>query len=84
MSRYHQGGRRWRELRATVLRNNPQCYLCGAPATEVDHLQPVSRGGPEFERWNLRPACLPCNRSRGNGLNGSRDKQIKTYTSRQW
>lgn len=40
------------------------CYLCDRPLTyaevTADRLVP---GGP-YARWNVRPACLPCNRSR--------------------
>jgi 5-methylcytosine-specific restriction endonuclease McrA len=46
----------------------PKCALriaCdGAPATTVDHIAPVARGGQHV--GNLQPACGPCNyRKRG-------------------
>ena len=34
-------------------------------AWEVDHSNPVSRGGTDCPR-NLVPACIDCNRSKGN------------------
>jgi 5-methylcytosine-specific restriction endonuclease McrA len=44
----------------------PACMLrikCqGAPATTVDHVLPVAKGGGH--RGNLRPACGPCNSAR--------------------
>lgn len=47
-----------------------RCPGCAVerPAIEmsVDHLKPVSRGGLEFDRSNLRFLCLSCNVSRGN------------------
>jgi len=37
------------------------CWMCGDPATEVDHVKPLSKGGAHCLA-NLRPTCLPCNR----------------------
>jgi 5-methylcytosine-specific restriction endonuclease McrA len=37
------------------------CHICGAPATDVDHLTPIGVGGDE-SLDNLRPACARCNR----------------------
>ena len=34
----------------------------------VDHFVPVSKGGAMFEESNLRVACHPCNRIKGNTL----------------
>lgn len=36
------------------------CYVCRAPATSLDHVVPVSKGGPHTA-GNLRPACTSCN-----------------------
>lgn len=47
----------------TILGSGP-CVYCGAPATHVDHVRPLSRGGWEHES-NLAPACSPCNLSKG-------------------
>ncbi len=46
------------------------CAYCGKPLyspeeTTIDHIIPKSRGGSNHFR-NLIPACLPCNRERGN------------------
>ncbi|WP_219813826.1 HNH endonuclease [Rathayibacter sp. AY1A7] len=68
-------GRRGRASSATtalVLRHyGVICHLCGrANATTKDHLIPWSLGGRD-ELSNLRPACDPCNKRRGNRvLNG--------------
>jgi 5-methylcytosine-specific restriction endonuclease McrA len=40
-----------------------RCYLCGAEATEIDHVIPLGRGGPNFAS-NIRPACQHCNSSK--------------------
>jgi hypothetical protein len=49
----------WREAQ---LRD--PCVYCGAPATELDHVYPASKGGPNH--WaNRAPACSTCNRAKG-------------------
>lgn len=44
------------------------CWLCDTPLAitqlEVDRMVP---GGP-YARWNIRPACGPCNRSRNDPI----------------
>ena len=40
-----------------------KCWMCGAPATQNDHVIPLSRGGSNWPA-NLRPACGPCNREK--------------------
>ena len=39
------------------------CKNCGFPATEIDHIVPVSRGGG-IALSNLAPACYECNREK--------------------
>ena len=41
------------------------CWMCGAEATEIDHVKPLSAGGSNWPA-NLRPACHPCNRAKSN------------------
>lgn len=36
------------------------CWMCGAPATTIDHVIPIRRGGTHWPA-NLRPACRSCN-----------------------
>ncbi|WP_432029252.1 HNH endonuclease [Streptomyces sp. 1222.5] len=56
----------YRKARAAILAANPVCSICNArPAATADHIVPLSRGGTN-EMRNLRPACGPCNFSRGN------------------
>lgn len=40
------------------------CWMCGGPFDHVDHVKPLSRGGIHALS-NLRPACAPCNISKG-------------------
>lgn len=52
------GGRAYRH----VLRGDP-CSYCGASMEEVDHIDPIARGGPNT--WdNLTAACKGCNSSK--------------------
>lgn len=43
------------------------CVYCGAPATDVDHIRPRSRGGTDDDS-NLTSACHPCNMSKNSLL----------------
>jgi len=49
-----------------AVRANP-CVYCGDAAAGVDHVWPLSRGGPEDES-NLVAACWSCNPSKGSRL----------------
>ncbi|MCS7256101.1 MAG: HNH endonuclease signature motif containing protein [Thermomicrobium sp.] len=51
----------WRRIRERVLVEEPRCRLCGAPATEVHHIVPLSSGGTH-DRTNLMPLCARCHR----------------------
>jgi 5-methylcytosine-specific restriction endonuclease McrA len=58
--------RAWRKVRDEVLkRDHERCFYCGEPATTVDHLRPVSRGGTD-DKSNLVAACSDCNGSKGD------------------
>ena len=39
------------------------CWRCGQPATEMDHVKPLSKNGPHCLS-NLRPICSPCNKTK--------------------
>ena len=43
-----------------------RCYLCGGLAESTDHVIPLALGGLHIPA-NLRPACIPCNSSKGSG-----------------
>jgi len=44
---------------------NNECVYCGDEAKSLDHAKPKAKGG-ETVSSNLLPACLPCNRGKGN------------------
>ncbi len=50
---------KWRRIRASFLRHHPYCAICGAEATVVDHVLPLSQGGTH-EWANLQPLCVSC------------------------
>lgn len=52
------------ELAARLSMFENECVYCGGPFEEIDHLIPLARGGPHCLS-NLRPACHPCNLSKG-------------------
>lgn len=55
------GSRLPQALRQRVLAEEPLCRACGAPATEVDHIQPRHRRPDLFEvRANLQALCRRC------------------------
>jgi 5-methylcytosine-specific restriction protein A len=53
----------WPRDRARVLREEPECRLCGAPATQVDHIVPLAQGGSRG-RENLQAICAWCHRGK--------------------
>ena len=57
---------KWKKKRRQVLARSRACHWCGAPATTVDHVVPVNRGGAWYDDANLVAACQPCNRERSD------------------
>lgn len=52
---------RWSEVRASVLKEHPDCQACGRRAEVVHHIIPVHVSpGLELERANLIPMCERC------------------------
>jgi len=58
-----------RKRRARVLRECPYCVQCGAPATVVDHIVPLARGGTD-DMGNLQPLCARCHNRKTNREDG--------------
>jgi Restriction endonuclease len=53
------------QMASVMASNNGMCAYClVAPATAVDHINPLHRGGVHAEN-NLAPACRSCNSSKG-------------------
>jgi 5-methylcytosine-specific restriction enzyme A len=49
----------WRSARAAQLRREPNCRVCGRPATHVDHIRPRAEGGAALDPNNLQSLCRP-------------------------
>ncbi|NYI78712.1 HNH endonuclease [Nocardioides panzhihuensis] len=89
-------GHRRNKVRARVLREETECWLCGQSvdttlppglptSPEVDEVVPVSRGGDPYDRANCRLAHRLCNQRRGNGTRGHRAPAVEVIaTSRTW
>lgn len=45
---------------------NDPCVLCGAVATTLDHIHPLSKGGSRSSIQNIAPMCRGCNNDKGN------------------
>jgi hypothetical protein len=54
------------DVLARIVAEGP-CVYCGGPATETDHVWPLSAGGPEHGS-NIVGACGHCNQSKGSRL----------------
>jgi 5-methylcytosine-specific restriction endonuclease McrA len=52
--------RQWRTLRRWFLNGNPLCNICGAIATQVDHITPIMNGGEALDQENLQALCARC------------------------
>lgn len=51
----------WARLRKSHLLSEPRCRACGAPANTVDHVHPISAGGPAFPGHDgLASYCARC------------------------
>ena len=62
---------RWRRFRLGILeRDRWRCLValpgCTLVATQVDHIEPLGRGGARYDPANCRGACAWCNLKRGD------------------
>lgn len=53
-----------RAFRIAVLKREPRCRVCGAEATEADHIVPVSRGGTNDADTNGAGLCAACHQAK--------------------
>ena len=88
MSKHHRklDRRRWSILRRVILDDaNWRCAVCGRPATEVDHVIPLDRGGDPWDPSNLQPICrgdhIEKTRGERSGPNPERDAWRALWSS---
>lgn len=59
-----------KRFRKAILEDYPgdRCAYCDRKATSwtIDHVIPISRGGPKLKRWNMVRCCSECNGSKSN------------------
>lgn len=60
---------RWEEVGVPL-----ECYICGGPFEEIEHIWATSTGGPDVPR-NTLPSCAACNRGPG----GKHTQMLFTY-----
>lgn len=60
---------KWRRIRAAFLKKYSACAVCGAEATEVDHITPLKDGGTN-EWSNLQPLCKSHHSQKTNQVDG--------------
>jgi 5-methylcytosine-specific restriction enzyme A len=72
----HRYGKDWEARRARVLREEPNCRLCGTPATDVDHIVAHADGGTD-DRSNLRSLCRDCHKQVTSEQNRARRKRLR-------
>lgn len=58
------------QLSARMAYFGDRCWMCGGDFEHVDHVKPVSKGGPHLLA-NLRPSCGRCNRSKSGKWEGA-------------
>lgn len=69
MTRKDLNTMQWKKTRLLVLaRDNNTCAYCGRPATTVDHVVPVSKGGDAYDTDNMVAACVSCNMSKQDSV----------------
>ena len=76
MTQRHYNSKQYKDNRAQVLADNPQCYICGRNANTVDHLLEVDRGGTH-DIENLAPCCTSCNSRKGQSYGELKKKAKK-------
>jgi len=78
----------WQRIRKQILnRDNYTCQIqtpgCTLKATAVDHIIPISKGGPPYDPQNLRACCQHCNNRRNTKPKPAPTLPTET-PSRQW
>ena len=85
MSRQHVklNRRRWEWTRRKVLRRDGwRCRSCRKYGNEADHIQPLHRGGAEYDMGNLQCLCRSCHIEKTRGeWSGPRDPAREAWAA---
>ena len=72
-------GSAWRQLRARVLEEQPECHWsfpgCTIQSTQADHVIPLAAGGEPHSRSNVVGTCSNCHRRRTQAQGGRRRRE---------
>ena len=69
----------WQRFRVKILkRDNWTCRECGGYGNEVDHIQPLHKGGAPLDAGNAQTLCRSCHLSKTSSEN------IRTPGRREW
>jgi len=60
------------DVRSAFEAYRSQCWICGDPATEIDHFRPANKeAGGKNRKDNIRPICRACNHKREHSWHGA-------------
>lgn len=76
--------------RARCIAEETECWLCRKPVNKrlsgrhplgptADHVIPISRGGPQCDRTNMRLAHNRCNAARGNRMSVAKQEHSEDW-----
>ncbi|WP_210188512.1 HNH endonuclease signature motif containing protein [Bradyrhizobium sp. Gha] len=73
MSGFYSSGN-WLQIRKRQLARQPLCESCSdiEPATEVDHIVPITQGGAKRDPANLQSLCRSCHSEKTNAERAGR------------
>ena len=80
--RRNRYGAAWPRIRKRILTNEPNCRLCGNPATDVDHIVPYAYFATRQAAnalANLQPLCTRCHGQKTRAEVQSREAEKHEY-----
>jgi len=77
VSFYHT--KEWRIFRAAVMRERSVCQApgCCAPATHLDHIVSIGRGGAKLDKANVQALCPSCHSRKTAQVDGGMGNHAK-------
>ena len=81
------GSRRWQLLRLIILkRDGWRCAVCHklGGRLEIDHENPVSKGGGQFDPLNLQTLCRDCHMRKSSRERGESSLRLQDPKRKEW